>query len=544
MNADQHLVSSALIGVYRRLFLLSKQANLMSKSSLRILAVLLTVGILVVLFAGLDGLPGAVKAQIAAERKSFTAAESQLQSAQAEVSRNLAGESALFRALPSAREYPDRLGWAASSLAAAGQSLAELEQLQKQNRRSDRDRAESLLAREKQVRAAAVADAENVRKDAAHWVDLKQHLPQEVQDMERDYASVHAVDLAAAAAAAQKAQADWPEKKNDLDSRLATARGILSRSDDLWQSTTEARRAAAANDYNKVDFGTLFAAADTLKTGAADLPKQAEQLKTLSAQLYESWDKVLVDMETRGSGNARAYDQKIKTVRTKVVDATGKASTATSDEKWVDVSKAQYQAMEKNLGMAIEHKPAGKYETESERVAQPAGFAYMAPQGQSNQYGHWEQSNGTSFWVFYGQYALMRDLLFNRSYRPLDYREYQDYHTYRQRNETYYGRDTATQAPKYGTSGTATQEHYSGSTFAKSGGFKDSKYASKPGGYRDSQYSTPMAKDPNADHSPRKFGSGSSPSAAPPPSRSYPPAPTPYRPAAPRSPGRSFGRRR
>ena len=47
--------------------------------------------------------------------------------------------------------------------------------------------------------------------------------------------------------------------------------------------------------------------------------------------------------------------------------------------------------MEKDLGMAIEHKPAGKYDTESERVAQPAGFAYMAPPGQSNQYGHWEQ---------------------------------------------------------------------------------------------------------------------------------------------------------
>ncbi|MCX6629680.1 MAG: hypothetical protein NTW28_18840 [Candidatus Solibacter sp.] len=518
----------------------------MSKSSLRVLAVLLTAGIIAVLFAGLDGLPGAIKAQIAAERKSFTVAQSQIQSAQAEVSRNLATESALFRALPSAREYPDRLGRAANSLAAAGQSLAELEQLEKQDRRSDRTRAESLLGRQKQVRAAAVADAESVRKDAAHWVDLKQHLPQEVQDMERDHKAIHAVDLAAAAAAVQKAQADWPEKQNDLESRLATARGVLTRSDELWQSTTEARRAAAANDYTKLDFGALFAAADTLKTGAADLPKQAEQLKTLSAQLYESWDKILVDMEVRGSGNARAYNQKIKTVRTKIADATGKASTAASDEKWVDVSKAQYQAMEKNLGMAIEHKPAGKYDTESERVAQPAGFAYMAPQGQSNQYGHWEQRNGTSFWVFYGQYALMRDLLFNRDYRPMDYREYQDYRTYRERNQTYYGRDTASQAPKYGTSGTATQEKYSGSTFSKSGGFKDSKYASKAGGYRDSQYSSPAAKDPNVDRSPRRFGSGSSrpaeqPRAAPPPSRSYRPAPTPYRPSAPRSPGRSFG---
>ena len=520
----------------------------MSKSSLRILAVLLTVGIVVVLFAGLDGLPGAVKAQIAAERKSFAGAQSQVQSAQAEVSRTLASESALFGALPSAREYPDRLGRAAGTLATAGQSIAELEQLEKQNRRSDRDRAEVLLAREKQVRAAAVADAESVRQDAAHWVDLKQHLPREVQDMERDYKAIHAVDLAAVAAAAQKAEADWPGKKSDLEARLAAVRGVQVRSEDLWQSTTEARRAAAANDYNKVDFGTLFAAADTLKTGAADLPKQAEQLRTLSTQLYESWDKILVDMETRGSGNARRYDQKIKTVRTKVADATGKSSSAASDEQWVDVSKAQYQAMEKNLGMAIEHKPAGKYETESERVAQPAGFAYMAPPGQSNQYGRWEQNNGTSFWVFYGQYALMRDLLFNRNYRPLDYREYHDYSTYRQRNETYYGRDTATQSPKYGTSGTATQEHYSGSTFAKGGGFKDSKYASKAGGYRDSQFSTPMARDPNADHSPRKFGSGSRasemPHAAPPPSRSYRPAPTPYRPSMPRSSGRSFGRRR
>ena len=45
----------------------------MSKQSLRFLAVLLTVGIVVVLFAGLDGLPRDIKTQIAAERKSFTA---------------------------------------------------------------------------------------------------------------------------------------------------------------------------------------------------------------------------------------------------------------------------------------------------------------------------------------------------------------------------------------------------------------------------------------------------------------------------------------
>ena len=30
--------------------------------------------------------------------------------------------------------------------------------------------------------------------------------------------------------------------------------------------------------------------------------------------------------------------------------------------------------MKHNLGMAIEHKPAGKYDSEAERIAQPAGL--------------------------------------------------------------------------------------------------------------------------------------------------------------------------
>src|SRR5437764_13766517 len=101
----------------------------MSKSSLRILAVLLTVGIIVVLFAGLDGLPGEVKAQIAAEKKAYAAAQTEVQAAQADVSRNLSNEGTLFRALPSAREYPDRLARASSSLTWARQTIAEVERL-------------------------------------------------------------------------------------------------------------------------------------------------------------------------------------------------------------------------------------------------------------------------------------------------------------------------------------------------------------------------------------------------------------------------------
>src|SRR5262249_49097252 len=159
-----------------------------------------------------------------------------------------------------------------------------------------------------------------------------------------------------------------------------------------------------------------------------------------------------------------------RTVTTQFDDSSAKPGNVSSDEKWVQVSQANYEGHKNNLGMAIEHKSAGKYDVEAERVAQPPGFAYVAPPGQTNQYGYWDHRDGRDFWVFYGQYALMRDLLFNHQYYPLPRTDWEEYRTYRSRGETYYGRDTTTGgAPKYGTQGSSTQERYSSSTFAKGG---------------------------------------------------------------------------
>jgi len=505
----------------------------MSKPTLRILAALLAAAIVAVLFAGLDNLPRDIKSQIAAERSAYSNAQVQLDRARSEMDRERSQEPALFAALPSAQSYNSRLANGQSMLVAAGRDIDDLTRLEKRNRRSDRDQANKLLDHERKVRADATAEIEAVRKDAAQWIDRKQHLPQEAADIDRDYKAVQAADFSGLTAAVQKAETDWPDKKSDLDSRLASVTALKTRADQAWQSSADTRKAAAANDASKVDFAVLFGAADTIKTAATDLPKQSDNLKSLTAQLYNSWDKLLVDMRRSGG----KHEQEIRTVRTHLTDASSKANgQTTSEDNWVEVPAAQYQAMERNLGMAIEHKPAGKYDIESERVAQPAGFAYMAPPGQSNRYGYWNNSGGQSFWVWYGQYALMRDLLFNHSYRSPDPYEYYNYRTYYERRQPYYG-DTPSGGAKYGTGGATTQERYSGSTFAKGGGFKDSKYASKPGGYSDSKYATP-----GGDRTGKSFGREPS---TPPPTRSYrPPSPSP-RPSMPRSsPGRSFGRRR
>ncbi len=220
------------------------------------------------------------------------------------------------------------------------------------------------------------------------------------------------------------------------------------------------------------------------------------EIDGLVAQLNTTWDKVLVDMEKHG----HAYRQDIRTIRT---PQNGQTS---ANEQWVEVSEAQYNGLKNDLGMDIEHKPAGKYDVEAERVAQPPGFAYMAPPGQSNQYGHWENRGGRDFWVFYGQYALMRDLLFNNHYTPLPRYDWEQYRDYRSRGQTYYGHDEANSIPKYGTQGSATIDRYAGSSYARSGGFRSSPYASKSGGFRDSGFATP-----GGNSAPKRFGSGSRP---------------------------------
>jgi len=512
----------------------------MSRPQLRIAAVVLTVLMVVVGANALDRLPGSLRTQIDAERTALAAAKTQLSGLRIGVASQVQAEPDFFGALPFGHQWPDRFSQAENELATASHEVDQLTSLEKHNRHSDKAAAESLLAQEKKARTKALSDGASVQLDATNFIDERNNLPRHIPEMERNYQAIHAFDFAPVTAAVQRAETDWPEKKSDLEARLAAEQAVATQTDAQWQATAGARAQAAAGKLAPADAGVLVRFEDSLQSSAAALPKQADELKSLSAQLYTSWDKLLVDMQTRGDGNAREYDQKIRTVRTQLANAAAKTGDVTSDEQWAIVPKTTYDAMRNDLGMAIEHKPAGKFDAEADRVAQPAGMAYVAPPSQaSNQYGYWDHRDGRDFWVFYGQYALLRDLLSNHDYRPFDRYEYEDYRNYQTRGQTYYGRESSGSAPKYGTEAPATQNRYSSSNYAHTGGFRDSKYAAKSGSYRDSQFASPSAHDPNADHSPKTFGHNAAPAA--PPARTYHPAPAPSRTPS-RSPARSFGK--
>ncbi len=503
----------------------------MSRRGLEFLAVFLSFVIVVVLFAGLDNLPRKLRAEISTETQQLPQTEKQFQSARDEVAQDLASDPDLFRARSMNTVFPDRFRIANGELEGAKRDAAALEKLLKANRRQDREQAEKLLREEKALRTAALNEATATQAEARHWIDLKRNLPSELKQMESDHQAIQSWDFAPITAAVQRAEADWPAKKSDLEGRLAALHVIPADAEKAWQSSDAMRKRAEAKDLAGLDYAALLTAAETLHSDATSLPARTGELQTLTGQLYTTWDKILVDLQDRKSGGSRDYEEKIRTVKTQLLDATGKKGETASTEDWVEVPKSTYQANERNIGMAIAHKPAGMYDTEADRVAQPAGFAYMAPVGQRNEYGYWDHRDGGNFWVFYGQYALLRDLLWGRSYQPVPSWEWESYRTARNSGQTYYGRDEAAGggAPKYGTHGTFTQQHYS-----------DSRYVRSSGGYSSSKYATGGLKKGEGTAG-RTFGSGSRS-----PSSSYRPrsSPSPRPSFRPPSGGRSFGRRR
>ena len=173
----------------------------MSRSSLKFLAILLSVLIVAVLLSGLDDLPREVRAQIKTERAALATAQSQLHAEKDAVNRDVAADPALFHAITESAQWPSALSRDEAALADASRDMDELTRLEKANRRQDRQRVETLLAHERSLRTSATTDAANVQKEATHWVEWKQHLPEAVRQMESDYHTVHTLDLAPVAAA-------------------------------------------------------------------------------------------------------------------------------------------------------------------------------------------------------------------------------------------------------------------------------------------------------------------------------------------------------
>ena len=326
----------------------------------------------------------------------------------------------------------------------------------------------------------AIDEAKTIEAQANRWLNFQRNLPHYLVKMKEEHDSMHRDDFAEITKTVEKAGQDWPSKKADLDQRLQTLRTAPDRAEQQWQATEAERQAASEGKASGAQVATLIQAYDVIES-TANLAAEEQQLEDLCGQLYYARDKVLEDLDQEHQGPALVYREKLKTVSTHFAEAGDKSPQTSTDVNWVDVDPEAYHAVENDLGMAISHKDAGLYDSEAQTTAQPAGFAYIAPPSVgSNQYGYWTHNEQGSFWTFLPQYLIMRELFWGNSYRPIVVNEYNSYYTYARQGRTWYGETSPAAPPKYGTHGTFTQQHYAGSRYVQSGGFKNSAFASHP----------------------------------------------------------------
>jgi len=111
---------------------------------------------------------------------------------------------------------------------------------------------------------------------------------------------------------------------------------------------------------------------------------------------------------------------------------------------WEEVSEQFYNQNANFLGMTLASKKDGQ---RNDHVA-PPGYAFV---GDAN-YGQWRQdSNGGSFWEFYGKYRMFTDVL-GFFTGPIYRHDYDDYDRYRRDRRPFFGRNR-----QYGTTGKYTK---------------------------------------------------------------------------------------
>ncbi|MDE3195715.1 MAG: hypothetical protein KGN84_05190 [Acidobacteriota bacterium] len=482
------------------------------------------------LLAACAQLPRELRTEIEDANRRLAQSVSDFNRTNAEVEDDLRRTPGLFSGTAVATAWPAALQAAKAKLDAAGRDRGELEKLLHSSGKQAEARARQLLADQDALRQSAIDSANAIQAQANRWLDFQKNLPYYLGKMKENHDSAHAADLSGISAKVAKAELDWPNKKDDLERRITLLKTAPDRAESAWNTTAPAREAAAAGKVTGPQIAALIDA-DAALSDAAHPDRGAAQLDDLTGQLYNSWDKILEDLDTQHG----SYREKVKLINTRFTDVASHQTKISTDAGWVDVSPAQYRAVEDDLGMAIAHKDAGLYDSEVVTVAQPPGFAYIAPPSAGrNQYGYWSNDGGSNVWHWLPEYLIMRELFWGPSYRPVVLNEYNGYYAAQRLGHTYYGETTPAAPPRYGTHGTFTQQRYAGSRYVQSGGFKSSGYAAHPSAAPPSASPQPHFGDAPSDSSAgKRFGNGSN----------KPPAGKRFGGSS-RPSGKSFGRRR
>ncbi len=457
----------------------------MQRRTLGYLIAIVAVVMVLVAVTGERGLPKATRAAVSAEEANLDDATAEFARSDADARSALESDPELFPPATVGASVSGRLDAARERLDEAETELRRATDLVERNQKDDAAAVDDALARVRALRAAAMTDVAEAGRVVDERLDFRRNLADHASRLRSERDALAATDLASIAGTVEKAASDWPAKRAELEARTSALSDARSRG---LAAGDEVERLLAAGD--QPDFDRLITTAAVLDEASGEVTALTEGLPGLVDQLYWSWERVLTDMEIREGAEVQ-FRHRIDLIRTHITDVASRANETAHETSWVPVSEKTYLAHEDHLGMTLERKAAGEFDHEAVSVVQPAGLGYVAPpEEKRNQYGYWNTTSGGSFWVWYGQYALMRDLFWGvGGYRPISTGHWRDYDTSRRAGRTFYGRDDSGR-PTYGSKGRYTSSRYAGSRYVKSGGYASSRYKRSGGSYRGSRYAS------------------------------------------------------
>lgn len=161
-------------------------------------------------------------------------------------------------------------------------------------------------------------------------------------------------------------------------------------------------------------------------SGQGDLPIESLKQKLAAVETYSI---ILDDMKEEGAFFKTYYHDYL------VVQPDSSEKTG-----WLQVPESYYNETADFMGMALATKKDGTLDQQPA----PPGYGYVGDE----KYGQWRQdSQGGSFWEFYGKYAFFTSL-FGGWYHPINRMDYGMYRNQRSMNQPFFGRNK-----EYGSTG-------------------------------------------------------------------------------------------
>ncbi len=182
----------------------------------------------------------------------------------------------------------------------------------------------------------------------------------------------------------------------------------------------------------------------------------------------EVFSIILYDMDVKGNF-FESYFHKYKIIRGSDPDNISEIET-----DWHEIGEKEFKGYVNDMGMEIAARDStGKL---TKNVAPPGYSNYVG----NPRYGHWNNSGGSSFWAFYGQYAFMSSM-FNMMTYPARRSYYNDWRgNYYGSGRRYYG-PTSSGGRYYGTNSSYNRSTNPSSSWSRNTSSFKNRVASRTG---------------------------------------------------------------